>query len=289
VIPRTTLATVALCEDAGIDPRLFAHLLLHFGSPESVLDQLPGDLATLPQLSKEKIERIVATAAKLDTVRERLESLAARGMHVMAVVDSEFPESLRQIAAPPSCLYLKGSLPASGSRVAVIGATNASAESIGDAVAVGKALARLRAVSVSGLTGGVSGGVHIGSLTGGGTTCAVVGAGLDWVNTPEEETLGAQIVSAGCLMSEFAPATRPSRGRSQAATRIMVGLSVAVVLIEPSAAKDSMVELTEAALRDGKPVFVMSRKSSEVTEELYRKGAYPLPEPEGLEVALRLV
>jgi DNA processing protein len=289
VIPDATVATVALCEDAGIDPRLLAHLLLHFGSPEHVLEQLPGDLSQVPQLSAEQSERIVAVAAKLEEVRERLRALAARGIRVLAVVDSEYPASLRGIATPPSCLYLKGSLPESTSRVAVIGATDVSAEGIGNAVAVGKELARLGVVSVSGLTGGTSGGVHLGSLTGGGSTCAVVGAGLDGIHTPEEESLTAQIVAAGCLMSEFAPATRPSRGRSEAATRIMVGLSVAVVLIEPAAGKGSMIALAGAALRDGKPVFAMSRGSSVATDELYRIGVYPLPAAEGLEAALRLV
>lgn len=288
MIADATVATVALCEDAHVDPRLFALLVLHFGSPENVLEH-SDRLAEVPQISPGKAERIVAAGDTLDKVRVRLEALATRGVRIISIVDSEYPESLQRIAEPPSCLYLRGSLPAADSGVALLGAALATAEGIADAVAVGKELARLGAVLVSGLAGHVAGGAHLGCLTAGGKSYAVRGGGLDGSSTPEEEVLAGQIVAAGGVLSEYPPATRASGARTQAAARIIVGLSRALVVIEPESELAHMTAITEETLRDGKPVFVLSREQNDATAQLFGAGAYPLPAKDGLAAALKLV
>ena len=288
MVSDATVATVALREEANVDPRLFALLVLHFGAPENVLEH-PDRLTEVPQVAAADAEGIVAAGHKLDAVRVRLEQQAARGVRTICVFGNDYPESLRLIAEPPSCLYVRGSLSPSKRRVAVIGAADATATGIADAVAVGKELARLDVTPVSGLTGGVSGGVHLGCVTAGGTTCAVSGAGLDAIRTPEEEALAAHVVAAGALLSEYAPATRASRARAKAAARIKVGLSLALVLIEAELESADMMAIAEAALGDGKPVFVLSRELTDATGALFRLGAYPLPAPDGLDVALHLV
>jgi len=280
---------VALCEDAKIDPRLFALLVLHLGTPENVFEQLPDSLTEVPQVSATRAQIIVAVSQRLDEVRLRLEQQSARGIQVISVFDAGYPESLRRIADPPSCLYVRGMVPSADRRVAVMGAALASAEGIAEAVAVGKELARLEVGVVSGLTGSIGGGAHLGCLAAGGTTCAVVDFGLDYAYLQEFEALAAQIVSAGGMLSEHPPTTVASRRHENATDRIVLGLSQALVVIEPELELPHMAALTEAALCEGEPVFVSTRESSDAVSRLMRLGAYPLPSPQGVEALLKLV
>jgi DNA processing protein len=289
LISETTVATVALAEDAKIDPCLQALLVLHFGTPVNVLEQLPDSLTAIPQLSLARAERIVAVRERLLEVRLRLEQYDARGIRVISFFDAGYPESLRRIADPPSCLYVRGSVPSSDRRVAVMGAALASADGIAEAVAVGKELARLDVGVVSGLTGSISGGAHLGCLAAGGTPCAVVDSGLDYAYLQEFEALAAQIVSAGAMLSEHPPSAGVSRACEGAGDRIILGLSQALVVIEPELESPHMAVLTKAALREGEPVFVSTREPSDALSRLVRLGAYPLRAPEDVETLLKLV
>jgi DNA processing protein len=285
----TAVASVGLAEDAGVSPRLFALLVLHFGTPEAVLEVSPDRLARASQVSAAQAEAIGKVSTRLDEVRARLEELAGRGVSVVSFFDDLYPEALRRIAEPPSFFYLRGALTAAGRCLAVIGGADAAADAIGDAVGLGKRLASLRVGVVSGLEQGIDAGAHVGVLAAGGTSLAVASSGLERIEPAEHRVLAEQIAAVGGVLSEHAPGLRASRVRTAQSDRIIAALAQAVVVIAPEEDAAHLTRLAESTLHLGKPVFVLARDRSPAVASLFSLGAYPLLQPDDIEAALAYI
>lgn len=65
---------------------------------------------------------------------------------------------------------------------------------------------------VSGMASGIDSSAHIGALSM-GSTCAVLGCGVDVVYPRENAELYNKILNKGVIISEFLPGTRPDRWR----------------------------------------------------------------------------
>lgn len=145
-----------------------------------------------------------------------------------------FPQRLQQIADPPPLLYAAGDLARLNAfpAVAVVGTRRPSPAAEATAYFLGRQLAKLRAVVISGLALGCDAAAHRGCLEQGGYTAAVLPAGLDTIYPPQHRDLAVQIAAAGCLLSEYPPGIRPARYRFVERDRLQSGLSDMVIVVE---------------------------------------------------------
>jgi DNA processing protein len=118
-------------------------------------------------------------------------------------------------------------------------------------------LARARVIVVSGLALGVDAAAHRGALSGGGTTVAVMGTGVDVVYPAAHSRLAEEIVAAGgALVSQFPDGTAPRRANFPARNFTMAALSDGVVVVEAAEGSGALIT-AEAALDLHKEVMAV--------------------------------
>lgn len=184
------------------------------------------------------------------------DSLASHHFVRIPLDDPRYPPLLRQIADPPSVLWMRGDLSVcTAPAVAIVGSRAASQYARETAARLASDLAALGIVVVSGLARGVDSAAHRGALTK-GRTLAVFGSGIDIVYPPEHGDLAGEIARAGLLVSELPPGTRPRPGHFPRRNRIISGLSLAVVVIEASDRSGSLIT-ARLALDQGRDVMAV--------------------------------
>jgi DNA processing protein len=195
---------------------------------------------------------------------------------------AEFPELLRQIHDPPRVLYLRGAgegdLLARPS-VAIVGARACSPYGSQVARMLGRELAAVGLVVVSGLARGVDGEAHRGALEADGVTVAVLGCGIDRDYPAAHAALARRICERGLVVSEYGPGVEPAPWRFPARNRIIAGLAAATVIVEARERSGALIT-ADFALEDGREVFAVPGEITGSlavgTNRLLRQGATPL-------------
>jgi DNA processing protein len=193
-----------------------------------------------------------------------------------------FPARLRAIFDPPRVLYLRGGGEAellAHRAVAVVGARSCSPYGAQVARMVGRELASVGLVVVSGLARGVDGEAHRGALEAGGFTVAVLGCGIDRDYPASNAQLSRRIEERGLVVSEYEPGVEPAPWRFPARNRIIAGLSEAVVVVEARERSGALIT-ADFALEEGRDVFAVpgeiTSSLSFGTNALLKLGAAPL-------------
>lgn len=185
-----------------------------------------------------------------------IESAARLGIDLVGRLDSSFPTGLAVIPDPPPVLWVRGTLPAAGPAVAIVGSRAATPHGLEMAFDLARGLARAGVVVVSGLARGIDSAAHRGALRGEGPTLAVLGSGPDVMYPPEHGDLAAAICRSGALVAELPPGTPPRAWHFPRRNRIIAGLAQAVVVVE--AATDSGSLITAAcALEQNRTVMAV--------------------------------
>ena len=248
-------------------------------------------------LERPRNARFAAFLRAFDERRE-LERLDALGIRYLGRSERAFPPLLCAIHDPPPGLYVRGGAPLdllARPAVAVVGARACSSYGRHVARLLGRELAAVGLVVVSGLARGVDGEVHRGALDAGGATVAVLGCGIDRDYPAAHAELAARIVGGGGLIvGEYAPGVAPAPWRFPARNRIVAGLCVASVVVEARERSGALIT-ADFALEEGREVFVVPGEITSAlsagSNALLRLGASPLLavedvlEPLGIEPA----
>lgn len=279
---------IALREKARVGPKGFQQLLMSFGSPENVYKATKERLSSLPRMTPEKAEQILKSRESLPQIEEQISRLEEEGIRVCTILDDGYPQLLKRIDDPPPFLYYRGEFPADGGAfVAVIGTHKGyTAVGIELAVRTGKELARREVVVVSGLAEGIDSAAHLGALTQGGKTLAVLGTGLNKIYPADNAALADEISKNGALVTEYGLDVPVKVGQLMARNRIVVGLSQAVVVVEMDETSAGTMDAADTTIRQGKPLFVMRKEDSHKVEELIGEGAVPLQDVEDLDLVV---
>ena len=279
---------VALREKAKVGPKRFQQLLLTFGSPEKVYQASKEDLSSLPRMTPEKADQILKSKALLPEVERELDSLEKKGIGVLTMLDEDYPEILKRIDNPPPVLYFRGEFPVREQiSVAVIGTHRGyTSQGIELAVQIGKEMAQRGVVVVSGLAEGIDSAAHLGAISQGGKTYAVLGTGLDRIYPSDNQTLAEEISRNGALITEYNLNVPVKVGQLMARNRIVVGLSQAVIVVEMDENSPGTMDAANIAVQQGKPLFVMRKEDSQKVEELVAEGAVPLQGVEDLDLVV---
>lgn len=265
----------------GIGPSVFNNLLNGFGEPEDILSLNIRELMTIPRISKTIAENIVSSKERLDEMDNLLLELEDKEISVTTITDEDYPERLKSISNPPPIIYAYGNLDKKiGENIAVVGARKASINGIKNAICFSGELTKKGFVIVSGYAKGIDTAAHIGALKSGGNTVMVLPTGiLKFSLHLELNELRETIGSYAIILSEFFPLSGWSVGQAMARNRIIVGLSDGVLVIE-AGEKGGTINTAERALKQKKPLFIISSDITPVSRKLLNMGAISVKNPE---------
>lgn len=222
-----------------IGPVRTRRLLDHFRSLEHAWTADPRQLRAV--LDERSCDALVRTRASLD-LDAVLARLDREGVHVLTVDDDAYPRLLREIHAPPSVLYTKGTIvPDDDRAVAIVGTRRATRYGLDVAARLAGDLARAGVTIVSGLARGIDGAAHQAALEAGGRTIAVFGTGIHEVYPPQHRHLATRIAESGALLSDYAPDRTVEAANFPARNRIIAGLSLGVIVVEAPARSGALI------------------------------------------------
>ena len=246
-----------------------------------------GSVEAIYSADEDKLSSIIGSRSSdysslLDKDLEKASSILCfcreKNVGILLYSDERFPENLRKIKNPPVLFYYRGNLPDFNSElcISVVGTRSVSDYGCKNAFSVSRDLAKAGATIVSGMAIGIDGVALAGALSEGKATVAVIGSGIDVCYPAQHKRLAREIVKRGCVMTEYAPGTRPLGANFPVRNRIISGLSEAVVVIEGKEKSGSVIT-ARRAFSQGRTVYALpgnvDRKNSEATNLLIKNGA----------------
>jgi DNA processing protein len=251
---KSLIAWLTLCFTPSVGSKSLSKLL-SLGSAENIVSSSVKELRSIG-LKPEQITYIKNGSGKDvdDSLKWQQKTSFNR---ILTLLDIDYPEQLKQIGLPPPLLFVQGDCQQlSEPQIAIVGSRNASIDGLHNAKAFSADLARKGLTITSGMALGIDGHAHDGALTVGGSTIAVLGAGLEKIYPERHKKLACRIIESGALVSEFKPHQVPKAENFPRRNRIISGLSLGVLVVE--AAKRSGSLITARYANDqGREVFAL--------------------------------
>lgn len=237
-------ARVALTRLAEPGDDHLANLVHRFGVVEVVEGIRDGSLAS----DRLRHYRTRLSGPEPD---EDLAAVRRLGGRFVCPGDLEWPTQLDDLGLRrPWGLWVRGeaSLRVACVRsVAVVGARAATGYGIHVSGELAARLADEGWAVVSGAAFGIDAAAHLGTLSAGGLTVAVLACGVDQAYPRSHETLISRIVASGLLVSELPPGSRPTKPRFLVRNRLIAALTRGTVVIEAAARSGARNTAREAA------------------------------------------
>jgi DNA processing protein len=248
---RTLACWLALHRTPGVGPITFARLLEQFGCPENVFSN-PAEAELVSSRTRSALLQ-----PDWQQIENDLRWFDSADRHIVTLHDSRYPELLKQIADPPSLLFVQGDVDLlSQWQIALVGSRNPSASGRDTAYEFGRYLAQGGITICSGLAMGIDAAAHKGALAVEGKTVAVIGTGLDRVYPAKHRELAHEIASTGAIVSEFALGTEPRAENFPRRNRIISGLSLGTLVVEAALQSGSLIT-ARMAMEQGREVFAI--------------------------------
>lgn len=204
---------------------------------------------------------------------------AEKGVGILPYINEKFPQSLRDIPTPPVLLYYRGVLPDfnKGFHCAIVGTRSLSDYGRKNAFDLGYDMATVGATVVSGMAIGIDSVALAGAIAAGAPTIAVLGSGIDVCYPQSHLTLARAIVKKGCVLTEYAPGTKPDKFNFPRRNRLISGLCPVTVVVEGKESSGSMITARHAKAQ-GREVFAfpgnVGNDGSQSTNLLIKNGAH---------------
>lgn len=228
--------------------------ILNYVTPKELYEGNVEKIA--PFLSKKQVENM-RKSIESGNIHKEWEILKKKNIQVLGYLQNCYPEKLTKISDPPPVLYCKGNGDLlNRPSVAVIGARACSNYGSLMAKELGRKLAAMGIVVVSGMARGIDGICQESCLEYGGTSIGVLGSGVEVCYPPENKPLYEKLQVQGALISENLPFTKPSPGLFPLRNRIISGLADIIVVIEARAKSGTLITV-DMALEQGKEVYVI--------------------------------
>lgn len=234
-----------------------------------------------------------STISAWRAAQKSIERCANLNIQTIAPWEESFPSRLRSIPDSPLMLFVRGNIECLNSNMtaAIIGTREPTSFGTGSAFRISSFLTGAGVCIVSGLARGCDTQGHLGCLKAGGQTVAVMAHGLDQVYPPENANLAQEIIaSGGCLVSEYAPGTKPAGLSFIQRDRIQSGLSDATIVIE-TGIKGGTLHTAGFCLQQGRMLAVVAHPERYQNAEkvqgnkmlINKKGGIPISDRAELE------
>ncbi|MDR2158330.1 MAG: DNA-processing protein DprA, partial [Holosporaceae bacterium] len=244
------LAILKLVRTESIGPYKFWELMEAYGSAENALKRLPKIL---------KNSNRAADVCGDEKINEEIAQMKSIGARFVFFEDELYPPLLRNISDPPPVLSFLGDKERVVSFfqkniIAVVGARNASINSMKFCETMCGDLGKNDVVVASGLARGVDASAHRGSLESG--TIAIVACGLNIIYPQENEKLYQKIIEKNGVFSEMPLNTAPQPQLFPRRNRLIAGMSSGTVVIEAAEQSGSLIT-ARMALDYNRDVFAV--------------------------------
>ena len=263
----------------------FPKLCSAFDSPEQIFGAELSEISRV--IGYRNSDRKALADKSLEKATEIYEFCRKHKVGIVTYFDDKYPALLREISSPPVLFYYRGRLPdfSRAFTVAAVGTRALTEYGRKSAFKISYDLAASGAVIVSGMATGIDGVAMAGALSAGGSTVAVLGSGIDVCYPPQHLTLAREIVKTGCIITEYAPGTKPNRFNFPKRNRIISALSQATLVFEGEERSGALITARYAA-EEGRPVYALpgnvGSKKSELTNLLLKQGAKPFTSAEDI-------
>lgn len=254
----------------------FKKLYEKYQDPKLIYEADGEDLSSI--IGKRATDMTALCDKSLDEAERVLRFCESKNVGILTYSDENFPNSLREISTPPVLLYYRGTLPNFNNEciISVVGTRRLTEYGRKNAFAIGYDLARAGAIIASGMAIGIDGVAHAGSLAAGGVNVAFLGSGIDVCYPEIHRTLAQNIVKSGCVLTEYAPGTKPHGYNFPIRNRLIAGISYAAVVIEGKIRSGSLIT-ARYAREQNKTLYALpgnvDNKTSEATNLLIKNGA----------------
>lgn len=268
------------------------HLLLdRLKTIENIYDAKREDFKNFDFLTSAETDRLLEK--DLEYALMRYEMLKDKGVFILTIDSTDYPDSLRHIFLPPTVLYAKGRAIDLNARlcIGVVGTRKATAYGKSTAAYLSEELAKNGIVIVSGMALGIDTKAHEGALKAGAPTVAVLGCGVDIAYPKSNTNLLKEVEKTGMIISEYPMGTPPMKFRFPERNRIISGLSQGLLVVEADIKSGSLITARLAA-EQGRDIFAVPGNINSVyskgTNLLIKDGAKIVTSPEDIIVDYKL-
>ena len=258
------------------DTATFPKLLSRFTSAKEIFEATDKEISTC--VGYNTSDRTSLLNKNLDEAEKVYNFCKKHNVGIVEYASELYPKSLKTISTPPVLLYYRGVLPDFNNSflVSVVGTRAISSYGRKAAFRTSYDLARAGATVVSGMALGIDGVAMAGALTAQKAVVAVLGSGIDICYPAQHLTLAREIVKTGCVLTEYAPGTKPSKYNFPRRNRIISGLASATLVVEGRENSGALITARRAR-EQGRAVYAfpgnVESPNSEVSNLLIKTGA----------------
>ena len=259
------------------DSVTFAKLISEFSDAKDIYDATERQIRSCVGAKVSDCSLLINK--DLTRAKEIYDFCTKKNVGIVTYTDDKFPKPLRSISTPPVLLYYRGIWPDfnNGFRCAIVGTRSLSDYGRLNAFKLGYDLGTVGATIVSGMAVGIDGVAMAGAISAGAKTIAVIGSGIDVCYPTSHLKLARTIVQNGCVITEYAPGTKPERYNFPRRNRLISGLSNATVVVEGKENSGAMITARHAKSQN-RPVFAfpgnVGSDGSQSTNLLLKNGAH---------------
>ncbi|OGT62433.1 MAG: DNA protecting protein DprA [Gammaproteobacteria bacterium RIFCSPHIGHO2_12_FULL_43_28] len=241
--------------EAHVPPQKWLMWLDYFGGIHALFHAM-ADHRQAAGMKEEERKRLLHVDKRL--IEKSLTWADQTDCHLIAYTAEDYPQQLKETAAPPALLYVRGAKKVlSMLQLAIVGSRRATTPGLKNAESFACALAEAGIAVTSGLALGVDGAAHRGALRAKGVTIGVAGTGLAHIYPAAHRSLFADIVDqGGAIITEFPLSTPPHPRNFPRRNRIIAGLSHGVLVVEAALKSGSLVTARHA-VEAGRDVFAI--------------------------------
>jgi DNA processing protein len=275
---------------AGLSARRAKMLADAFGNPYEVWIQGAEALGRLEFMNRQSVAQVLNAGVR-GGISQAMAAVQARGIDIVPLCDSQYPEYVKAISDPPLILFRRGHI---GGRlrdraVAIVGSRHPTAYGVRVARTLAGDLAARGYTIVSGMAMGIDAAAHAEALAAGGSTVAFLGCGVDRAYPASNRRLMDEIVGHGEVYSEFMPGALPMQQNFPQRNRLISGMCAGVVVVEAGERSGALITAGFAG-EQGRDVFAVpgniNSPLSRGTNALIRDGAIPVTSADDILEAL---
>ena len=269
----------------GLGPETIQKLLAKYSAPAQILHTSKEELTELSFISDNLADNILENQ-KEEFIESQLVLIEKYNVHLISLLDDEYPRLLKYSYNPPIVLYVKGNLlPEDDLSFAVVGTRKPTQYG---KIAVRRIVPKLSLAGftiISGLAYGIDAAAHHEALNTGGRTIAVFGTGLDTIYPAANRKLAERVLTNGAIISELPLESKIEAWNFANRNRIISGMSKGTLVVE--GAKTSGALLTaKYALEQNRDIYAIpgniNSPQSEGPNYLIKLGAKIVSCPEDI-------
>jgi DNA processing protein len=235
----------------GLGPVAVRSLIQHFGSSRLVFEasdaQIVDFIKTQKNLRSPMARAIVEGRDRMNSAQEEvissLEKAEKFKAKIISIEDDDYPKILKNcIGEPPPILFVKGDLGRIGElSIAIVGTRKPTPRGLSFAKAIASSLVKDNWTVISGLAKGIDAAAHMGALSDGGNTIAILGCGVDKIYPSENKFIYEKISESGAVVSEFPFGAPPSAENLRRRNKTIVSFSLAIIVVEAPIDSGAMI------------------------------------------------